>query len=1001
MKNLKKAFALVLTVAMLMSMMVFAAGAADFTDSDKIVNTEAVDTMVALNIINGKGDGSYYDPAGIVTRAEMAKMIAVALNGGKAPQVGNATSFTDTVGNWAAGYIEYCYNLGIVSGRGNGIFDPSATVTATEAAKMLLVAIGYDSELESFTGATWAIKVNSKASYKDLYDKLSLDVSAGLTRDNAAQMVYNAINAVKVKYDYKLVTGANGNLSTVGVAEDLTSGKLTIADDKFGLQTTYGYMTGSVGYSTSTSKYSFALNTVTNKGLALSSATARTKTDYSDLYGQYVKVLWKNDNDQTIFGIYAEDSKVMATGYNGNIGAIDSVNGTLKIAGTAYKVENTTIPVVGAISGANYGTISAITATPPYSLKLIDTDDNGKADVMVVAPFSVEKVTYVGADSFTVSSTGSLTKENVSYYEGIAKNDYVTVTAAVNAAIGKVTVAKTDINTGTISGTKESNTKFLIDGTWYTKASGVTAGGINDTIDYVAFGGILYYSKVTETGSTSKDLAMVITAAPVTGTGVESDYVQAKLLLADGTKSVVKISKVDGTSVTTSAATTVALIGQLATYRVDSDGKYELTTVDADNLAGYKGVGTTAAYSNKTVGGKELADDAVVFFLKGTAGTANTANDGKVYTGKELKNAYGTTSYGTAGGVLYNTENGFEYGKIAVISFTTLPSITSGSNYGYLTADTYETVESGSTYRNYTIWTGSAALTAKEKSSDGISSLKAGTIVTYDVTSDTVIKNVSVVNAIPSSVTGWDGDSKISITGLGNSKVNDDTTVIYINSKDKKGVAGGAISIADEPTTGVYTNNVRYIGTSTAIDLLIVDVNNKLETIASVTLPGGSSEAVVEAALANTTSVTVSGAFSTTGTVIASGKTLIVTGALTATGDITGTGTLSVASFSNGATSAAYAKTSTVAITVQAAAAVYEAVPVVAGKTLVLSAASSDNASATTWYTAAGSNESTPSAGDGVIGTSLSGVAVAADTYVGSTVYTSTGGATAVKWLAQ
>ena len=143
MRNLKRALSLGLASVMVMGMMAVGASAVsydDLTDKDEIVNKEAVQMLVELNVINGKDDGSY-DPTGIVTRAEMAKMICVVLNGGKDPNLGTSVnnSYTDTVGHWAAGYIEYCTQLGIVAGDGTGKFNPSATVTGSEAAKMLLV----------------------------------------------------------------------------------------------------------------------------------------------------------------------------------------------------------------------------------------------------------------------------------------------------------------------------------------------------------------------------------------------------------------------------------------------------------------------------------------------------------------------------------------------------------------------------------------------------------------------------------------------------------------------------------------------------------------------------------------------------------------------------------------------------------------------------------------------------------------------------------------------
>ena len=90
MRNLKRALSLVMAAAMLIGMMVISASAAgkDFTDKDEIRHTEAVNTMTALNVISGKEDGSYFDPTGTLTRAEMAKIVAYVMNGGVEPNIG-------------------------------------------------------------------------------------------------------------------------------------------------------------------------------------------------------------------------------------------------------------------------------------------------------------------------------------------------------------------------------------------------------------------------------------------------------------------------------------------------------------------------------------------------------------------------------------------------------------------------------------------------------------------------------------------------------------------------------------------------------------------------------------------------------------------------------------------------------------------------------------------------------------------------------------------------
>ena len=79
MRNLKRALSLALAAIMLIGMMVVSASAAgfdDFSDKDEIVNKDAVSMLTILGVINGKEDGSFFDPAGKVferTQIEVPK----------------------------------------------------------------------------------------------------------------------------------------------------------------------------------------------------------------------------------------------------------------------------------------------------------------------------------------------------------------------------------------------------------------------------------------------------------------------------------------------------------------------------------------------------------------------------------------------------------------------------------------------------------------------------------------------------------------------------------------------------------------------------------------------------------------------------------------------------------------------------------------------------------------------------------------------------------------
>ena len=207
MRNLKRALSLVLAVVMVIGLMVVGASAVsynDFSDREEIVNKDAVSMLTTLGIIEGKPDGSYAPGEG-VDRAQMAKMISVIMNQGadnSALYVNSPSGLTDVDSHWAKGHINFCYTTGIIAGRGNGTFDPDAGVTAVEAAKMLLVAAGYDPKIEGLEGTDWALNTNALASRLGIFRNFTKDVSQPLNRDDAALLIYNALDVEMIeKYE--------------------------------------------------------------------------------------------------------------------------------------------------------------------------------------------------------------------------------------------------------------------------------------------------------------------------------------------------------------------------------------------------------------------------------------------------------------------------------------------------------------------------------------------------------------------------------------------------------------------------------------------------------------------------------------------------------------------------------------------------------------------------------------------------------------------------------
>ncbi len=168
-----------------------------FTDSASIANWDAVSVLCRLGVISGKEDGCF-DPGGIVTRGEAARMIVLMSTGGREPDLpaDPVPLFSDIHGHWAEGYINFGSMLNILDGAGDGSFDPDGAVTGIQLAKLCLGMLGYDPATYQLTGSSWANRVDALVHYTvpGLYEGLeATDMNALISREDAAQMLYNAL----------------------------------------------------------------------------------------------------------------------------------------------------------------------------------------------------------------------------------------------------------------------------------------------------------------------------------------------------------------------------------------------------------------------------------------------------------------------------------------------------------------------------------------------------------------------------------------------------------------------------------------------------------------------------------------------------------------------------------------------------------------------------------------------------------------------------------------
>ena len=205
-----------------------ASGLEDFSD---VTHQEAVSVLMGLGLVSGvrQADGTYdYLPAASIDRAAMAKLVALAATLVSGEETTGKTGFSDISDSWARDYIQFCADKGILSGTGAGAFEPAGTVTGRQTAKMLLAAMG----VTGLTGDGWVDRVDAAAGERGLCDGITADLAAPISRDDAAQMIYNALtkgdgSAVLPKVTVVAETTPAGEL-TVGANELITApaGKL-------------------------------------------------------------------------------------------------------------------------------------------------------------------------------------------------------------------------------------------------------------------------------------------------------------------------------------------------------------------------------------------------------------------------------------------------------------------------------------------------------------------------------------------------------------------------------------------------------------------------------------------------------------------------------------------------------------------------------------------------------------------------------------------------------
>ncbi len=184
---------------------------------------DSVDTLITLGLVNGYEDDTY-KPNNTITRAEMAKLMVVALGqDGKVSEASKKQSkFKDMKGNWAYGYVNVASDLGVINGYPDGTFGPQNNVSYAEATAMIIRALEYDSEVKK-SKEVWPSNYINYANKLSLYSSVgAVKADDGAKRGNVAIMLWNMLRTGMCT-----VVGQNNNGLVYGQGEKMINKKMS------------------------------------------------------------------------------------------------------------------------------------------------------------------------------------------------------------------------------------------------------------------------------------------------------------------------------------------------------------------------------------------------------------------------------------------------------------------------------------------------------------------------------------------------------------------------------------------------------------------------------------------------------------------------------------------------------------------------------------------------------------------------------------------------------
>lgn len=408
----KRIAALAMTVAMAMSLLPVSAFAADFGDTDGHWGKDSIDRWTSVGVLNGKGEG-VFDPDGSMTRAEFAQMLANMLGYSKKSAAG---TFGDVAADaWYADAILKLAAAGVMTGDGAGNANPNAQITREEAAVMLCRAFS----IQPKPGAS--------------LDFADADSVSGWARDAVATLaelgMMNGVGNNQVAPQLNINRASVATLVDNMVAEYVTENK-TISGEVNGVVVVAA--DANVTLENATLEVPLVVAPKAEGAEVILTGTTAASDVVVDAANAKVSV--EKDAAVDNVSVAGSNANVAVAGKAETV-AVEAANAKVEVAGTVSTVDVANDAAGSSVNvnqGASVGSVTAGAAN---------------ANVNVAQDATVDKVTVSGAGT-KVDVNGTVS--NVTVAEG-ANN--ATVSTGSTAKIDNVTTSAQDVKvsgTGTV-----------------------------------------------------------------------------------------------------------------------------------------------------------------------------------------------------------------------------------------------------------------------------------------------------------------------------------------------------------------------------------------------------------------------------------------------------------------------------------------------------------------------------------------------------------------------